>query len=87
MDEIIPILNKSWTILDFHIQLCYTPYRLQAHKNQGLSGLPPIPGELRYLRYLSLAAFAKWTYKYVRMAHCFAEIAPSVRDLPLVKQN
>lgn len=30
--------------LAFLPSLCYTLYRNKAHQNQGLSGLPPIPG-------------------------------------------
>lgn len=41
-------IERIWyffgTFLDFLLLPCYTIPRCKAYKNQGLSGLPPIPG-------------------------------------------
>jgi len=48
--------------------------RRYAHKNQGLTGLPPIPGVDLMPPASGLTALARWTRQRVRLAHGSAKM-------------
>ena len=81
------LFTDSSNGLAFPLTLCYTLNRNKAHQNQGLSGLPPIPGGTQIPAVPESRGIRQMDIQVCPTAHCFAENVPSVRDLPLVKQN